>query len=250
MIFSISDVIVFNTLDATLTLTGEQHQVKLPLTACRLLETMLSEPGKIYDREFLLTEVWDKQGLTGSNGNLNQYISILRRHFSTLGMDDLIQTVPRIGFRINKDIVVNVSNVSNHVEAIIETQQVNHRGKRNPHLLLLALLTVFSLLFCIYSLVFKTSSSEVKMVRSIYKGCDINYLSAFSKYEVQKLNIVVARLLSSRAIQCNDSNVVFFDYYKSVNSVDYGRALLSVCQKGQSDSTLKCNNFYYYNLKA
>ena len=250
MIFSISDIIIFNTLDGTLTLTGEQRQIKLPLPACRLLETLLSEPGKIYDREFLLTEVWDKQGLTGSNGNLNQYISILRRHFSSLGLDDLIQTVPRIGFMINKHIKVNVSDVSNYARTATDLFPAEPPGKRNLYLVGLAFLTVCSALFCVYSLMFNAAPSEVKIVKSMYKGCNINYLSPFSNYEVQKLNVVVADLLSSHAIPCNTSNIVFFDYYKSVNSADFGRALLSVCQKGQADSALKCNSFYYYNLKA
>lgn len=61
---------------------------------------------EICEREYLFTEVWDKQGLTGSNGNRNHYISVLRKHFSKLKLDDIIETVPRVGFRVNRDISV------------------------------------------------------------------------------------------------------------------------------------------------
>ncbi|XGI79145.1 transcriptional regulator [Enterobacter hormaechei] len=250
MIFIISNLVTFNTLDGTLTLTGEQRQVKLPLTACRLLETLLSEPGKIYDREFLLTEVWDKQGLTGSNGNLNQYISILRRHFSTLGADDLIQTVPRIGFMINKDVEVKVFEVPYDAQVRADSQPAAPPGKKSLYLFFLSFVTFFSVLFCFYVLMFKTTSSEVDIVKSTFKGCNINYLSPFSNYEVKKLNEVVVRMLSLHGIQCENNNIVFFDYYKSANSTEFGRALLSVCQKGQTDSVQRCNSFYYYNFKA
>ncbi|MDJ0476207.1 hypothetical protein QNA27_21415 [Pantoea eucalypti] len=57
-------------------------------------------------REILLTEVWDKYGLRGSNSNLNQYLSMLRRALAAYGCENLIITIPKIGIRLNTDISI------------------------------------------------------------------------------------------------------------------------------------------------
>ena len=36
-------------------------------------------------RQQLLEEVWEERGLKGTNSNLNNYISLLRRHLAQLG---------------------------------------------------------------------------------------------------------------------------------------------------------------------
>lgn len=50
-------------------------------------------------RQQLLEEVWEERGLKGTNSNLNNYISLLRRHLAQLGETELIITYPRQGFK-------------------------------------------------------------------------------------------------------------------------------------------------------
>ncbi|CDL37722.1 hypothetical protein [Citrobacter freundii] len=53
--------------------------------------------------------VWDDYGLQASNSSLNQYISILRRALSAFGCEELIITVPKMGFRLNPDITLQLT---------------------------------------------------------------------------------------------------------------------------------------------
>jgi DNA-binding winged helix-turn-helix (wHTH) protein len=104
MIYIIDDSITYNSDDCTLTHLPTQESLSLSISSGRLLERLLDSDGEILARDTLLTEVWDKYGLRGSNSNLNQYLSIVRRALASYGCDNLIITIPKIGIRINTDI--------------------------------------------------------------------------------------------------------------------------------------------------
>ncbi|EOH8097145.1 transcriptional regulator, partial [Salmonella enterica subsp. enterica serovar Newport] len=59
------------------------------------------------ERDTLFKTVWDDNGMRSSNSNLNQYISILRKQLVQVGLpENIIITVPRVGFMFNPDIDV------------------------------------------------------------------------------------------------------------------------------------------------
>ncbi|MFJ5984058.1 transcriptional regulator [Enterobacter cancerogenus] len=241
MIFHIAGSILFNSLDGTIK-TEYEHEVKLSLTATKLLLVLLDSGGEVCGREFLLTAVWDNEGLTGSNGKLNQYISILRKTFSEIGLSDFIITVPRIGFRLN-----------NAVTVFREDNTIDLNVSSSSHYIKIKLViyaTIFLLLVFTFLLMFYKKPSEGKQESVIYKRCNINYLSQFNKEEVDKLNPIIFRILTRKGLQCNSSTLIYFDHYSSVNVNDLGRSLISICQKGSDNRVVKCDNFYYFNLKG
>lgn len=108
MRFDIEGFITFDTEDASLVnlLTGDC--VELSQTSTRLLAELLNHRGDILSRNEIFQSVFDKYGARASNSNLNQYISTLRRNLSDLGVQkEIIVTVPRIGFKIAEDAIVN-----------------------------------------------------------------------------------------------------------------------------------------------
>lgn len=60
----------------------------------------------IVSREEVLTKVWDNNGLTSSNSNLNQYLSMLRKTFRHYGIDNIIITVARGYLQLNPNVSI------------------------------------------------------------------------------------------------------------------------------------------------
>ncbi|EOI3545511.1 winged helix-turn-helix domain-containing protein [Cronobacter dublinensis] len=249
MLFEISQSVIFSPPDGTLRRSqGETDVIKLPLPASRLLEELLMHHGEICEREYLLTEVWDRQGLTGSNGNLNHYISVLRRHFSELGLDDVIETIPRVGFKVTRDIsVVERETVA---RPVLKNPEPSSASYNKDAVLVLSIIAP-SLFIFILALLFRTPSIHpVHLLKANSGNCDITYLSSFSRNETEMINAVVLKKLKERKIICDQDKMIYFDHYASVSMRDFGRSLIAVCQKGQEKEVVRCDNIYYFNLKA
>ncbi len=89
MIYKINETVRFKPADGAIwSIESPEQVINLTITNCNLLCLLLNKKGEILSREQILEDIWDKQGLRSSNNTLNQYISILRRTFSLLGIDD------------------------------------------------------------------------------------------------------------------------------------------------------------------
>ncbi|EPF18000.1 DNA-binding transcriptional activator CadC [Cedecea davisae] len=117
MRYRINHSIIYTPDDGTVKLTadGENEissgEISLAPTANRLLAMLISHHGSILQRDELLNNVWDAHGLRASNNSLNQYISVLRRNFADLGLEEtVIVTIPTVGFMFSKDIQVIVED--------------------------------------------------------------------------------------------------------------------------------------------
>nr|WP_170843998.1 winged helix-turn-helix domain-containing protein [Pluralibacter gergoviae] len=117
MVYCINRTVIYNPDDGSLTLTDESHQesageISLTPTANRLLQLLIAHQGSVLAREELLEHVWDNYGLKSSNNSLNQYISMLRRNFTDLGVEEMaIVTVPRVGFMFSPELEVTAGPV-------------------------------------------------------------------------------------------------------------------------------------------
>ncbi|MDK7017091.1 helix-turn-helix domain-containing protein, partial [Escherichia coli] len=74
----------------------------------------------IVSREEVLTKVWDNNGLTSSNSNLNQYLSMLRKTFRHYGIDNIIITVARGYLQLNPNVSIEPLDEAPAPPAIIE----------------------------------------------------------------------------------------------------------------------------------
>ncbi|QPT11987.1 winged helix-turn-helix domain-containing protein [Serratia rubidaea] len=106
MKYIINLIIVYTPSEKTLALHNDPSQkVNLSNPANRLLLELIRYNGKTLERETLLHNVWEEYGFTGSNSNLNTYISELRKSFSSLSENiKIITTVPKVGFRLEAEI--------------------------------------------------------------------------------------------------------------------------------------------------
>jgi DNA-binding response OmpR family regulator len=72
--------------------------VKLPPKGIRLLAVMMSEPGRVFSRRELESEVWGD--VQGSSDTLRSHMHELRRALSRAGGYDPIETVHGFGYRL------------------------------------------------------------------------------------------------------------------------------------------------------
>ncbi|MBC3379432.1 winged helix-turn-helix domain-containing protein [Serratia fonticola] len=94
--------------------------------AKRLLLLLIANYGKPVEREVIFKKVWDDYGMISSNNNLNQCVSKLRRVLKVMGIDDeVIVTVPKMGFMLRREIQVEISQEDDgHFTPLVPAQTV------------------------------------------------------------------------------------------------------------------------------
>lgn len=244
MKYFIDRLIVFNTDDGTLHLPSSDDVIKLALPAARLLETFLSSDGRELTREYLLETVWDKHGLHASGSNLNQYVSILRRNLALLGCHELIVTLPKVGFKLNAAISVEVQDpvpVSPVSSSFTDTVVGNSRRRIVAWVLLIALLSGGALGYY-YSYV----NDGETVLKTPYSNCDIHYLKDIPDDERKSTSNRILSLIDKKGIQCKKNDVIIYSHELSLSDKGNSRELLSYCHAGKSREVISCDNFYYY----
>jgi DNA-binding response OmpR family regulator len=83
----------------TLSIRFAGANVKLPPKCIQLLAILMSEPGRVFSRRELESEVWgDEQG---TSDTLRSHMHELRRALKKAGKYDPVETVHTIGYRVN-----------------------------------------------------------------------------------------------------------------------------------------------------
>ena len=109
MKYIIDTGLVFDSDERTLFLQESPGEsLEIGAITARLFVEMLENVAGV-ERDYLLDVVWSNHGLKPSNNNLNNHISLLRKNIASIAeVDDLIITLPKKGFVVNKKYSVNV----------------------------------------------------------------------------------------------------------------------------------------------
>ncbi|HIF6626342.1 phosphate regulon transcriptional regulatory protein PhoB [Acinetobacter baumannii] len=117
MIFIINEDILFNEDEGTLShIDNASNKIALLKPTSRLLSLFVRNNEKLLLRERLLNDVWVEHGLKASNNNLNNYVSSLRKSLAQFGIEDIIVTYPRQGFKFS---AASIQNTNMNEEEII-----------------------------------------------------------------------------------------------------------------------------------
>ncbi len=138
MRYNINARLIYDATDGTLTLPGnDEPDSQLSITASALLYFFLRHTG-VVSRDEVLKKVWDDNGLTSSNSNLNQYLSMLRKTFRHYDIDNIIVTVSRGMLQLNQDLSIELLDAgpaltegANPPERAVETA-LRRRQRRPP----------------------------------------------------------------------------------------------------------------------
>ncbi|MBW4203444.1 winged helix-turn-helix domain-containing protein [Enterobacter cloacae subsp. cloacae] len=245
MKYLIDRLVVFNTDDGTLHLPSSEDVIRLALPAARLLETFLSSEGRELTREYLLETVWDKHGLHASGNNLNQYVSILRRNLSLLGCHELIITLPKLGFRLNAAISIEVletDSFSPDSSPSIVTPSGHFQRLFFIGSIIITLLTGVAIGLFYYN----ETNNSTTVLHEQHSECDIYYLKHISDDEKKEALRRIMSIMKDNGIQCKKNDVVIYNSEASLSDKVESREVLSYCHAGKDRVVISCDNFYRY----
>jgi DNA-binding winged helix-turn-helix (wHTH) protein len=108
MKYRLNDHIIFDVDTGTLSLAEfSDDPISISNPSKRLLLLLITHHGEAVCREVIFKKVWDDYGMVSGNNNLNQCVSKLRRVIKNLGIEEeVIVTVPKVGFMLRYEIVV------------------------------------------------------------------------------------------------------------------------------------------------
>ncbi|MFE0587297.1 winged helix-turn-helix domain-containing protein [Pantoea vagans] len=275
MIYIIDDQVTYNSDDCTLSHIPTQDTLSLSISSGRLFEQLLNSQGEILARETLLTEVWDKYGLRGSNSNLNQYLSILRRALAAYGCENLIITIPKIGIRLNTDIkiehkhspavVVGKLQADEMPEENVDSSQdshslssdrvISHKSVKksffNFRQVIVALI-ILMLLGGAFWYITSGDPAEKNSSMSTIKlegGCEAVIVQGLDVFEQKSLDKQILEILKENNQSCVSGRRIYFDKNTAFTTKDYGRTILSACNLNSSGHIVSCDNFYYLDWR-
>jgi DNA-binding winged helix-turn-helix (wHTH) protein len=248
MKYIIDNSIEFNSDDDSLVYLVTNDLLHLPIPASRLLEEILSSDGHVLTREYLLENVWDKHGLRGTGNNLKQYMSILRRNLSLFECNDLIITLPKIGFQLNTKIYVSsvVSLPSAH--STIKPISIHKENPENFGLtnLLLFFFIAFLVTASVVLWYFLSPNDSIQVTKLSDVSCPIFYTKSIRTEDKSIILEKINNILVSNKLNCTKSNVIIYGDDIGSISKKNRRTLLSFCTLNDNKNFSSCENYYEY----
>ena len=275
MIYIIDDQVSYNSDDCTLSHIPTQESLSLSISSGRLFEQLLNSGGEILARDTLLTEVWDKYGLRGSNSNLNQYLSIVRRALAAYGCENLIITIPKIGIRLNTDIkiehkhspavVVGKLQADEMPEENVDSSQDSYSLSSDPVIAnkpvkksffnlrqVIVVLIMLMLLGGAFRYITSGDPAAKNSAMSTIKlegGCEAVIIQGLDVFEQKSLDKQILEILKENNQSCVSGRRIYFDKNTAFTTKDYGRTILSACNLNSSGHIVSCDNFYYLDWR-
>lgn len=272
MIYIIDDQITYNSDDCTLSHIPTQESLSLSISSGRLFEQLLNSDGEILSRDTLLTEVWDRYGLRGSNSNLNQYLSILRRALAAYGCLNLIITLPKIGIRLNPEIRIvreaaqpmAVSDIAAESVAGTDTDAPPDKVTApEPSLapvakpmrmtrqlsVALILLAIFIVAFSLYIFIHPAQKNSGLTTIPLAGGCEAVLLKGLDVVERESIDQQILQMLRENNQSCSAGRRIYFDKNTAFTTTNYGRTMLSACNLDERGRIISCDNVYYLDWR-
>lgn len=262
MRYLIDDRIIFNTLEYRLSLsTDEETSVILSNTAGRVLEELIISHGNgdAVSREHLFANVWEKHGLSSSNGNLNQQISLLRKALLALGLDaSAIVTLPKRGLKLNDRLNIVVygpsADAATRAAQDVEADDgVKADGANSRRFLKDVMINFFLALSMVITaatafMYFRQNDSQPLYFFKNIASCNVYTLRPINERERPDLTAHIQRAMAGNIEQCDIHDKVLFS--RTSATVQDGinrRTFLAKCEQDGRGKLTECLNFYFYN---
>lgn len=260
MYYQINKLIGFNPEDGSLWALSEPgNLVTIPRFASLLLELFIKNNQKSLSREFFMNELWENKGLVSSSNNLNNYISIIRRTLSSLGLDDIIKTIPRYGFSFDaKSIEIFDSERVNLSEPQVELKKEKalYRKINSKFLLKVIISIILFWLIAVVFVFFKYSQQNTQfnkiMPLGMVENCKVMGIwnGIPNNYSMKEVTQNLSRLTETHGIDCKVKSTIY--YYESISaktpSVMERITIVVQCPEILNNN-MECKNFITYETK-
>jgi len=265
MKYKINGFLYYDATDATLSIdddgTSDTH---LSITANALLYFLLQNP-RVLTRDEVMKSVWDDNGLTSSNNNLNQYLSLLRKSFRNYQIDDVIITIPRGRLEINKDLLIEVidDNVLHPIFSSEEIKPQTNNIKRNGNDLpeqtekqernwMMGSAVLFTAaLVLLWTAIISERSINIVQLNPVTSGiCELfsneNMINTEMANSYKNSFDAVRKKLG---LECNNDRRFIFYYSDKFKNKGLGRTFIAQCAKNENNPYAYCDNYFYYSWK-
>ena len=257
MTYKILDMIYFRSDDG---LVWIDHQTSITLTATtsRLLKYLLDHKEHVVYRDEILEKVWDAYGLRTSGHSLNKYVSDLRAVFRNMGcIEEVIITVPRIGFMISENILIEkIDNLNNNENITFDDNNaqpevIKSALKIIKNKYLLAFLSlVFLVLFVwfymgMFARLFSSEKDEFCYLGKI-ESCPVMSFNIVPLEQKEEMMKIVKDILTHEEMHCSNDSTFYFDASEPVLKGHEGRVFLAHCIYLSENKSVfySCYNYY------
>lgn len=246
MVFTIFNMIAFRSEDGAMwNIAQPERRLSFTTIPTRLFTYLLENADKMVSREELLNNIWNKYGLEPSNNSVNQYISLIRKSLSELGCEEeIIKTIPRVGFYISGESVSYQQETPQSVETMnteVQPAIKQSRLRRGYKPALLAISLIISTLLVLQPFRSATGHLDYRFPKStLYKigniaSCPLYALSASSP-DVAARKEKMAEELAAAHAPCVNNEVFIFHSGEHYVYQQSDRAFITRCTN--SDHTL------------
>ncbi|CAM3242814.1 hypothetical protein SB6411_05148 [Klebsiella spallanzanii] len=262
MRYNIHGRLIYDATDGTLTIPGSNEaDSQLSITANALLWFFLRHTA-VVSRDEVLKKVWDDNGLTSSNSNLNQYLSMLRKTFRHYDIDNIIVTVSRGLLQLNPDLTIEMldaspepeptpAHASSEAAAPEEHNPAPTRHARGTcwYLAGVCLLTI-SLLLVVCSFLGSSESRPITLTQMSHSQCELlasdEMLRSVAGTAYGKNFDAVRQRLK---LECKPGERFVFFYGDRLETNGLGRVFLAHCAMHEDNPFSYCDNYFYYSWK-
>ena len=255
MKYIINGMTTYNSADGTLFNTDNSvDMTALGRVPNELLLLLVKNNGVSLRREDILTELWEKKGLSASSNNLNNHVSMLRKALIQCGLPDLITTIPKYGFIFEAEITPVFVGTAKKKDAppAINTPQIQSR----PSVTLSMLMRKFMVIPClilvlvgaVLLLTYVYDELKVQSLRTKIMSdgqCQFYLMGEKAKgMDRERAAKVIKIISSSKRLDCKKKNTVYFFAENRMDAIGthFVGYLLAACQR---DGKTACDNYYY-----
>ncbi|AFJ45877.1 winged helix-turn-helix domain-containing protein [Shimwellia blattae] len=269
MRYNINARLIYDATDGTLTLPdSDEPDSQLSITASALLYFFLRHTG-VVSRDEVLKKVWDDNGLTSSNSNLNQYLSMLRKTFRHYDIDNIIVTVSRGMLQLNQDLSIEIladappapvapAAPAAPPEPLVAQDAAEPRtppaarwhSRARCWYLAGGCLLIMALLLVVFTLVSARVARPISLTHISHSQCELQasdemLRSVSANAYVRNFDQVRQRLrIGGRP----GERFVFF-YGDRLETNGLGRVFLAHCAMHEDNPFSYCDNYFYYAWK-
>lgn len=267
MRYNINARLIYDATDGTLTLPGsDEPDSQLSITASALLYFFLRHTG-VVSRDEVLKKVWDDNGLTSSNSNLNQYLSMLRKTFRHYDIDNIIVTVSRGMLQLNQDLSIELldaepplakaahspeppDEAATPAAATPPAPAATRHARGMCWYLAGGCLLVIALLLVAFSLAATHVARPINLTLMSHSQCELlasdEMLRSVSANAYGKNFDEVRQRLK---LSCKPGERFVFFYGDRLETNGLGRVFLAHCAMHEDNPFSYCDNYFYYSWK-
>ncbi|RJT46148.1 winged helix-turn-helix domain-containing protein [Rahnella woolbedingensis] len=269
-LYLLNDIVLFDPEERSLVQIDAARARKIILhsPASECLRLLLLHNDQPVSQKYLFDQVWEKNGAFVTVNTLYQNKGLIRKGLKVAGLtDDVIKTLPKIGFKIS----VNLSEIVPEAEQTAAVTELNISGgecekeAEEKKDVSLENVTVFPhgyfssehkyrwgvgiagiiVMIFIWGSIFKilpvdTSYYSAYRFSGTVNGCDI-----YSSYPDDEKNIALfSELMKKHPLQCHSKKIT----YMAINRM-YEASSLLLCDQKITDNDARCVSFVFISDK-